>query len=227
MYRNLPARAMRMRDNRAPGKPTTAQPMAILSPAAEHATALHPSSKQVTEEIQAWLVRAVIGLNLCPFAKAVHVKGQIRYAVSDAADQETLLKDLIDELHHLQQSSPEELDTTLLIHPRVLSDFLDYNDFLEVADAALEEAGLAGEIQIASFHPDYQFADADSTAIDNYTNRSPYPILHLLREDSIERAVEAFPDASDIYERNIETMRSLGLDGWRKLMADAGSGNDA
>jgi len=193
--------------------------MAILSPAAEHAAASHPSSKQVIEEIQAWLVRAVIGLNLCPFAKAVHVKNQIRYAVSDAVDQETLLKDLVDELHHLQQSSPEKLDTTLLIHPWVLSDFLDYNDFLEAADAALEESDLAGEIQIASFHPDYQFADADSTAIENYTNRSPYPILHLLREDSIERAVEAFPDASDIYERNIETMLGLGLDGWRKLMA--------
>lgn len=196
--------------------------MAILPHVADGFAAPRPSLTQIVDETQSWLLRAVIGLNLCPFAKAVHVKGQIRYAVSDATDSDTLLKDLIDEFHHLHQSSPDELDTTLLIHPWVLSDFLDYNDFLDVADAALEEANLTGEIQIASFHPDYQFADADSTAIDNYTNRSPYPILHLLREASIERAVAAVPEASEIYERNIETMRKLGLEGWRKLMTNAG-----
>ncbi|WP_151637016.1 DUF1415 domain-containing protein [Noviherbaspirillum aerium] len=191
--------------------------MAILSPAAHSSVASHPPLAQIVHETQSWLVRAVIGLNLCPFAKAVHVKGQIRYAVSDAMDHDTLLKDLVDELLHVHHSPPEELDTTLLIHPWILSDFLDYNDFLGVADAALEELGLTGEIQIASFHPDYQFADAKSTAIENYTNRSPYPILHLLRETSIERAVAAVPEASEIYERNMETMQKLGLDGWRKL----------
>lgn len=191
--------------------------MAILSPATQSLVASRPPLAQIVQETQSWLVRAVIGLNLCPFAKAVHVKGQIRYAVSDARDHDTLLKDLADELLHVHRSPPEELDTTLLILPWILSDFLDYNDFLGVADAALEELGLIGEIQIASFHPDYQFADAESTAIENYTNRSPYPILHLLRENSIERAVAAVPEASEIYERNMETMQKLGLDGWRKL----------
>lgn len=193
--------------------------MAILLHADDSVSASHSPVAKVINETQSWLERAVIGLNLCPFAKAVHVKKQIRYAISDARDSETLLKDLIDEMLHLHASPADELDTTLLIHPWVLSDFLDYNDFLDAADAALDDANLAGELQIASFHPDYQFADAESTAIDNYTNRSPYPILHLLREGSIERAVAAFPDASDIYERNIETMRKLGLEGWRKLMA--------
>lgn len=193
--------------------------MAILLHADDSVSASHSPVADVINETQSWLERAVIGLNLCPFAKAVHVKKQIRYAISDARDSETLLKDLIDEILHLHDSPVDELDTTLLIHPWVLSDFLDYNDFLDVADAALDDANLAGELQIASFHPDYQFADAESTAIDNYTNRSPYPILHLLREASIERAVAAFPDASEIYERNIETMRKLGLEGWRKLMA--------
>lgn len=193
--------------------------MAILLHADDSVSASHSPVADVINETQSWLERAVIGLNLCPFAKAVHVKKQIRYAISDARDSETLLKDLIDEMLHLHDSPADELDTTLLIHPWVLSDFLDYNDFLDVADAALDDANLAGELQIASFHPDYQFADAESTAIDNYTNRSPYPILHLLREASIERAVAAFPDASEIYERNIETMRKLGLEGWRKLMA--------
>lgn len=201
--------------------------MAILLHAGDSSATSHPSLQNIVDATQSWLEHAVIGLNLCPFAKAVHVKRQIRYAVSDARNSETLLKDLTDELLHLHQSSPEDLDTTLLIHPWVLSDFLDYNDFLDVADAALEEADLTGEIQIASFHPDYQFADAESTAIDNYTNRSPYPILHLLREASIERAVAAVPDASEIYDRNIETMRKLGLEGWRKLMAGAGSESES
>lgn len=192
--------------------------MAILLHADDCVSASHSSVAEIINETQSWLERAVIGLNLCPFAKAVHVKKQIRYAISDARDNETLLKDLIDEMLHLHDSPADELDTTLLIHPWVLADFLDYNDFLDVADAALDDANLIGELQIASFHPDYQFADAESTAIDNYTNRSPYPILHLLREASIERAVAAFPDASEIYERNIETMRKLGLEGWRKLM---------
>jgi hypothetical protein len=112
---------------------------------------------------------------------------------------------------------PEQVDTTLLIHPQVLGDFLDYNDFLGVADAALEEMDLGGQIQIASFHPDYQFADSAPNDIENYTNRSPFPILHLLRESSIDRAVAAFPDASDIYERNMETLRKLGHAGWKLL----------
>ncbi|WP_420213803.1 DUF1415 domain-containing protein [Janthinobacterium fluminis] len=164
-----------------------------------------------------WLEKAVIGLNLCPFAKAVHVKKQIRYVVSAASTPEQLLQELMDELQTLSDSDPQAVDTTLLIHPYVLNDFLDYNEFLDVADAALEDMDLAGELQVASFHPQYQFADTAVDDIGNYTNRSPYPTLHLLREDSIERAVEAFPDAADIFEKNIETLEALGHEGWNKL----------
>ncbi|MDI1258215.1 DUF1415 domain-containing protein [Aquabacterium sp.] len=164
-----------------------------------------------------WLDKAVIGLNLCPFAKAVQIKQQIRYVVSEATNEEALLADLLHELQFLQSANPEEVETTLLIHPGVLTDFLDYNDFLEVADAAVGELDLEGELQVASFHPDYQFAGSDADDIDNFSNRSPYPTLHLLRESSIDKAVESFPDAANIYEHNIETLRALGHEGWKKL----------
>lgn len=164
-----------------------------------------------------WLERAVIGLNLCPFAKSVYVKQQVRYVVSNATTPEALLETLMDELQHLSDADPEQVDTTLLIHPFVLNDFEDYNEFLDVADAAVEEMQLEGELQVASFHPDYQFADTDQSDISNYTNRAPYPTLHLLREDSVARAVEAFPEASEIFEKNIETMEKLGHEGWDKL----------
>ncbi|WP_144138047.1 DUF1415 domain-containing protein [Paraburkholderia sp. BCC1884] len=165
-----------------------------------------------------WLTEAVIGLNLCPFAKAVHVKGQIRYAVSDAADMEGALTDLETELQMLIAADSEALDTTLLILPQALGDFLDYNDCLFFADRMLKQLRLEGIVQIASFHPRYQFEDSAPDDIENYTNRAPYPILHLLREDSIERAVQAFPDAEDIYERNQQTLRRIGLAGWDALM---------
>jgi hypothetical protein len=164
-----------------------------------------------------WLEKAVIGLNLCPFAKAVHVKKQIRYVVSAADTPEQLLQELMDELQLLSDSDAEAIDTTLLIHPYVLTDFLDYNEFLDVADAAVEDLDLAGELQVASFHPQYQFADTHAGDIGNFTNRSPYPTLHLLREDSIERAVDAFPEASKIFEKNIATLEQLGHEGWDKL----------
>ncbi|MGF6275633.1 hypothetical protein ABIB38_004034 [Massilia sp. UYP11] len=164
-----------------------------------------------------WLERAVIGLNLCPFAKSVHVKEQVRYVVSTATTPEQLLETLMDELQHLSDTSPEQVDTTLLIHPFVLNDFEDYNEFLDVADVAVEDLQLDGELQVASFHPDYQFADTDPADISNYTNRAPYPILHLLREDSIARAVEAFPEADAIFDKNIATMEKLGHEGWDKL----------
>ena len=165
-----------------------------------------------------WLEQAVIGLNLCPFAKAVHVKGQIRYVVSGADTPEALLEKLMEEMEYLAEADPDKVDTTLLIHPNVLGDFEDYNEFLDVADAALEDLQLDGQLQVASFHPDYQFADSHQNDIENYTNRSPYPTLHLLREDSVERAVEAFPEASDIFEKNIATLRALGHDAWDKLL---------
>jgi uncharacterized protein len=171
----------------------------------------------IVADIRKWLEKAVIGLNLCPFAKAVQVKNQIRYAVSDAQTEDELLNILITELQFLAATDPAQTDTTLLIHPDVMSDFLDYNDFLDVADAAVEELGLSGEIQIASFHPHYQFADTEPDDITNYTNRAPYPTLHLLRETSVERAVAAFPEAADIFDNNMETLRKLGIEGWRKL----------
>ncbi|HEX7937121.1 MAG TPA: DUF1415 domain-containing protein [Paraburkholderia sp.] len=165
-----------------------------------------------------WLTEAVIGLNLCPFAKAVHVKEQIRYAVSDATDLEGVLADLETELNALVAADPATLDTTLLILPEALGDFLEYNDALFFAERMLKQLRLEGVLQIASFHPEYRFEGTEADDIENYTNRAPYPILHLLREDSIERAVQAFPDAEDIYERNQETLRRIGLAGWNALM---------
>ena len=171
----------------------------------------------VLAETRGWLEKAVIGLNLCPFAKAVHVKQQIRWVLSDATTPEALLDELLRELQHLAEADPERVDTTLLIHPQVLQDFHDFNDFLGAADAALEELGLDGVLQIASFHPQFQFECTAADDIGNFSNRSPHPTLHLLREDSIERAVDAFPDAADIYERNIQTLERLGHAGWRQL----------
>jgi uncharacterized protein len=176
-----------------------------------------PDNQKILSTTKAWLEKVVIGLNLCPFAKAVHAKDQIRYAISDATTAEALLSELIDELKFLNTSDPLAVETTLLIHPYVLTDFLDYNDFLDVADTALDDLGLVGIIQIASFHPQYQFAGTAPDDIDNFTNRSPYPVLHLLRETSIERAVEAFPDAAQIFDKNIETLRRIGHEGWNAL----------
>ncbi len=164
-----------------------------------------------------WLERAVIGLNLCPFAKAVHVKGQIHYAVSSATGPSALLEDLRRELKALVSCAPQQRETTLLIAPGVLADFLDFNDFLDRADRLLRKEALQGVIQIASFHPAYQFADSAPNDITNFTNRSPYPILHLLREAAIERAVQAYPDATAIYETNLQTLRRLGRRGWEAL----------
>jgi len=166
-----------------------------------------------------WLERVVIGLNLCPFAKAVHARQQVRFVLSDATTPEALLEALVAELEWLRDADPQQTDTTLLIHPQVLTDFLDYNDFLDVADAAITALDLDGEIQVASFHPDYRFADSFDDAIENYSNRSPYPMLHLLREASVERAVDAFPDADAIVDRNMATLRRLGVQGWKRLMA--------
>jgi len=168
---------------------------------------------------QAWVEHAVIGLNLCPFAKAVQVKGLIRYVCSAARDTAALRDALRSELQRLADTPIEQLETTLLVHPGVLHDFLDYNDFLAEADALLADMGLEGLLQIASFHPRYQFAGTRAEDIDNATNRSPHPTLHLLREASIERAVAAFPEAESIYEANMVTMRALGARGWAELQA--------
>lgn len=176
-----------------------------------------PPADEVIAATRTWLEKVVIGLNLCPFAKAVHVGNQIRYEVSDAQTPEALLADLARALQTLAAADPAEVETTLLIHPQTLGDFLDYNDFLDIADAAVEELGLTGTIQVASFHPHYRFADTEPDAIENYSNRSPYPMLHLLREESVERAVAEFADAGRIPDRNIETLRRIGHDGWLDL----------
>ena len=171
----------------------------------------------VVASTQRWLELAVIGLNLCPFAKAVHVKRQIRYAVTAATTAEALLEELRQELERLAKANPDALETTLLIHPQALTDFIDFHFFLREADAVLRRLGYEGTVQIASFHPSYEFADSAPDDVVNCTNRSPYPMLHLLRAASIDRAVAAFPDTATIYERNIETLRRLGHEGWRRL----------
>lgn len=183
-----------------------------------------PSDETVIAATRGWLERIVIGLGLCPFANAVHVKGMIRYFVSRAETPEALLVDLLGGFSGLSAADPSITDTTLLIHPRALADFLDYNDFLSVAEAAVEDLDLTGELQIASFHPQYQFAGNELNDPANFGNRSPYPMLHLLREASVDRALLAFPDASSIADKNIETLRTLGHEGLQRLLTAALSG---
>jgi uncharacterized protein len=176
---------------------------------------------RVIAATRGWIERAVIGQRLCPFAAQPFFNDRVRYCVSDQRSSEGLLEDLSRELRTLDAADPEQLETTLLIHPRILTDFLDYNDFLSECDSALETLGLDGTLQVASFHPGYQFAGTHAEDITNYTNRSPYPMLHLLREASIARAVASFPGVHDIGIRNIETLRRLGHEGWRRLWIDA------
>jgi uncharacterized protein len=174
----------------------------------------------VRARTRSWLERAVIGLRLCPFAQAAYVQNRVWMAVSAASTPDELLSDLARELEDLHAADPATRETTLLIHPGVLTDFLDYNDFLELADATLEALELTGIIQIASFHPHYQFAGTAPEDIENYSNRSPYPLLHLLREDSVAAAVQSAPDVDAIPDRNIATLRALGKEGWARLWED-------
>ena len=174
-------------------------------------------TSQVISDSQQWLERAVIGLNLCPFAKSVHVKSLIRYAISDAKSESELLADLQSELIYLNSVSPTITDTTLLIAPMCLHDFLEFNQFILKANKSLTKLDLDGIFQIATLHPQYQFAGTDVDDITNYTNRAPYPTLHLLRESSIDRALQAIPNAESIFEVNMNTMRRIGLEGWRDL----------
>lgn len=171
----------------------------------------------VITDTQAWLERAVIGLNLCPFAKSVHVKGLVHYAVSRATTAQDLLEDLISELKDIVAMDAKARDTTLLMAPDCMHDFLDFNEFLAQADQALADMDLDGVLQIASLHPKYQFSGTREDDITNFTNRSPYPTLHLLREDSIDRAVAAFPSPESIFEVNMQTMERLGQAGWAAL----------
>jgi hypothetical protein len=175
---------------------------------------------RIERDVRRWLERAVIGLNLCPFARAVQAKGQVRIVVSDASTERALLQELGEEMALLRDTPAEAIDTTLLVHPQVLADFLDYNDFLDDADALLEALQLDGVLQVASFHPRYRFAGTQPDDAENLTNRAPWPILHLLREDSVDRAVAAYPEPDAIIERNVATMRELGAEGFRKLLVD-------
>ncbi len=176
-----------------------------------------PSTEIVIEHTKQWLEKAVIGLNLCPFAKAPYVKDRVRIVVSEAKHLDGFLEDLDRELQRLGNTSAEELETTLLVHPFLFGDFLLFNDMLDIADEAVADNRLEGVIQIAPFHPDFQFADTEADDISNYTNRSPYPTLHLIREDSIAKAAEAFPDAATIFERNIALLENMGQEGWNRL----------
>ena len=183
-------------------------------------TARDPASvppDTVIADTRRWLERAVIGLNLCPFAKAPHAKGQIHYAVCEGDDRQALLTMLRAELQALADASPNESETTLLIAPRGFDDFLDFNDLLDEADALVTALDLDGTLQVAPFHPRFQFAGTDEDDITNATNRAPYPTLHLIREESIDRAVEAFPEAEAIYEANMATLEKLGHEGWAAL----------
>jgi uncharacterized protein len=177
-------------------------------------------SVEIISRTRRWIEKSVIGLNLCPFAESPYRGNRVRLHVSEQRTAVGLLEELRLELIGLQAADPAQCETTLLIHPWVLNDFLEYNDFLEVCDAMVDELELAGELQVASFHPQYQFAGTLPEDIENYTNRSPYPMLHLLREASVERAVAAVGDTDEIYRRNIRTLRNLGIAGWRRLWSD-------
>lgn len=180
-------------------------------------TLLEPKDAQVVADTVQWLERAVIGLNLCPFAKGVHAKGQIHYVVNRGQTDGDLLDVLEAELLALAAADPAARDTTLLMAPDMLAEFLVFNDFLDRADKLLRKLDLEGVLQIASFHPQFQFADTEADDISNFTNRAPYPTLHLLREESIDRAVEAFPQAEQIFEKNMQTLNTLGATGWNAL----------
>ena len=175
------------------------------------------TDEQVLQQTRHWLEKAVIGLNLCPFAKAVYVKNQVRLVVSHARHADDLLEELDRELALLVASPAEEIETTLLIHPTLFEDFLDFNDFMEIAEGVVDEHELEGVIQLASFHPKFQFDGTELDDIGNYTNRAPFAMLHLLREESIERAVQAFPRPDAIFEENIKTLEKLGHSGWAEL----------
>ena len=176
-----------------------------------------PTDEAVLAATRRWLERAVIGLNLCPFARAVHSKGQVHFAVSAADSSPQVLHDLLRELDALVASDPQERDTTLLVVPRCLELFLDFNRLVARAERTIRKKGLEGVIQLASFHPDYCFSDANDDDVANFSNRSPYPTLHLLRESSIDKAVRAFPNAESIYGANADALRRLGAAGWAAL----------
>lgn len=181
------------------------------------------NSDAALADTRRWLERAVIGLNLCPFAKAVLVRQQVHFAATQAEDVAGILEDFGRELAELVALEPTQRDTTLLVIPAGMEDFLVFHDLTARAERLVRKQGLQGTIQVASFHPRFVFAGAQEGDITNYTNRAPYPTLHLLREASIDRAVAAFPDPAAIYDANMETLRRLGRDGWDALGVEASS----
>jgi uncharacterized protein len=183
------------------------------------------SPELVIAQTVRWLELAVIGLNFCPFAKAVHQKNRIRFVVTDTTQQVQLLETLKAELDHLQTTPIEQTETTLLIHPHALQSFSDFSEFLHVVDLELTIWDHRGEFQIASFHPDYRFSHVTDDHIGNITNRAPYPTLHILRETSVTRATEAIPDVESILSRNLESASNLGASDWHKLMQRVMSGD--
>jgi len=174
------------------------------------------SEESVVQATRNWVEDVVVGYNLCPFAKRELVRDRVRFVVSDADNEDSLLQALQTEL--LRLDDEPETETTLLIHPHVLQSFADYNDFLDAADGLLVYLDMEGVYQIASFHPDYQFADAEPDAAENYTNRSPFPMLHLLREASLEAAIDSHPDVDGIPQRNIDLMNKLGVEKMREVV---------
>ncbi len=178
-----------------------------------------PTNDTLIARTRCWIERAVIELNLCPFARKPYESDAVRYVVSEARDADALLADAQAELERLRATDPRALETTVLIHPWVLNDFADYNDFLDVIDALIAHGGFQGEFQVASLHPDYQFADTEPEDAENYTNRSPYPILHLLREEGVAKAVAGYARPDRIPERNIRTVERLGAERMRELLA--------
>ena len=169
------------------------------------------------EHTKRWIETVVIGLNLCPFAKHPYQKGKILYQEIDSNEDEKVLGAIAEAMLYLAKADASELETTVLLAPQ-LTDFEEYLDFLDVANVIVEELELEGIIQIASFHPDYQFAETDATDVENFTNRAPYPMFHFLREDSVENALLAFPEAKNVPEKNIETMKKLGHKGINELL---------
>jgi len=184
------------------------------------------SDPHILAGMRRWLERAVIGLNLCPFAKSVHVRGQVHWVVSHAASSRALEDELLHELRSLVATDPAERDTTMLVVPQGLDDFFEFNRFLADTTRLLKRHALAGVLQIASFHPEFQFAGTSPDDVTNCSNRAPYPTLHLLREASIDRAVRSFPDAEMIYGNNIRTLEQLGMAGWRRLGAGRSDRDD-
>ena len=178
---------------------------------------MHPDDDLAISRTRRWLAHAVVGLNLCPFAKSVMVRGQVQFVVTPATGWSDLLEALEREVDELLACPPEQRDTSLLIAPQAMPDFFEFNGFMGEAERLLERRALEGVLQLAHFHPNFEFAGADPDDVAHFTNRSPYPTLHLLRADSIARAVQAFPDASAIYDANIATLRRMGLEGWARL----------